>query len=161
MKGSPESYLEVGCADGGSLVEALGRFPSLVRVAVADTWGQEYGGTGRGGHQHIERSLTNLFPQVRIDFYDGSSHDTLPQIVDRFDLILVDGDHSATGARQDLDDCWKLLSTGGTLLFDDVTHPAHPYLSDIFMEFISSKPSDWTLRESPGTGFAMATKDEA
>ena len=161
VAGTPESYLEVGCADGGSLLDALASFPSLMRVAVADTWGSEYGGTGRGGHQHIERAVGNLFPQVRVDFYDGDSHQTLSQVVDRFDLILVDGDHSPEGARQDLEDSWHLLRAGGTLIFDDVGHPEHGYLSDVFTRFADSKRLGWRMKREPGTGFAIVTKADA
>lgn len=161
VAGTPESYLEVGCADGGSLLDALASFPSLMRVAVADTWGREYGGTGRGGHQHIERAVADLFPQVRVDFYDGDSHSTLSQVVDRFDLILVDGDHSDEGARRDLEDCWKLLGDGGALIFDDVAHPEHGYLREVFMEFSNSHTAHWLMIEDCGTGFGMATKEES
>ena len=161
VAGTPESYLEVGCADGGSLLDALASFPSLMRVAVADTWGSEYGGTGRGGHQHIERAVGNLFPQVRVDFYDGDSHSTLSKIVDRFDLILVDGDHSEAGAMQDLEDSWNLLRAGGTLIFDDVGHPEHDYLAEVFTRFVGSKQLDWGMNLVRGTGFAIAQKADA
>jgi hypothetical protein len=32
----------------------------LESVWLADTWGTEYGGTGRGSHQHIEQLLDDF-----------------------------------------------------------------------------------------------------
>ena len=57
----------------------------------------------------------------RIEFLDGLSHDLIPTISRRrrFDLILVDGDHSVGAAADDVANVWPLLKVGGLLVLDD------------------------------------------
>jgi hypothetical protein len=50
--------------------------------------------------------------------------------------VLVDGDHSDEGARADLENAWPLVVSGGTLLFHDICHPAHPGLRRVFAEVL-------------------------
>ena len=79
-----------------------------------------------------------------------------------FDLVVVDGDHSAAGALLDLLDAEPLLAPGGALLFDDVLEfsddvrpelaglrpdlrePRRPTLAGAFAEFCERHP-DWDV----------------
>lgn len=39
---------------------------------------------------------------------------------ERFDYVLVDGDHSYAGAARDIQACWPLLAPGGLMVIDDL-----------------------------------------
>jgi SAM-dependent methyltransferase len=129
------AYLEVGVCYGHSLKAVLERqFPD--RLTLCDTWGGEYGGEQFGGPTHIEVLLkTVLHYPNPVTFLNGNSHELLKTVKDQFDLILVDGDHSAEGAREDLKDCWRLLMPDGLLVFDDLVHFSHPELLSVFRTF--------------------------
>jgi len=131
------AYLEVGVCYGHSLKVVLSQqFPD--RLALCDTWGGEYGGEQFGGPTHIETLLRHEKYRRPVTFLNGNSHELLKTVPELFDLILVDGDHSAAGAREDLEDCWSLLMPGGLLVFDDLAHPAHPELPEVFSAFVGS-----------------------
>jgi predicted O-methyltransferase YrrM len=60
----------------------------------------------------------------------------MPELAEAFDLVLVDGDHSAEGGLADLDNVWPLVRPGGCVAFHDITHPAHLYLAEVFDRFV-------------------------
>jgi hypothetical protein len=131
------AYLEVGVRYGNSLAVVLSQHHPN-RIALCDTWGGEYGGESFGGPTHIERLLRDLKYTNPTTYLSGNSHDLLKKAIGQFDLILVDGDHSAAGAREDLDDCWRLLMPEGLLVFDDLNHPSHPYLLTVYQDFVKT-----------------------
>jgi hypothetical protein len=131
------AYLEVGVCYGHSLRTVLDvQFPD--RLTLCDSWGGESGGEQFGGPTHIEALLQTLEYHYPVTFLNGNSHELLKTVKQRFDLILVDGDHTEEGARQDLQDCWPLLMPGGLLVFDDLSHPSHPELLSVFHDFMTS-----------------------
>jgi predicted O-methyltransferase YrrM len=133
----PERYLEIGTRDGGSLTVVLENAATLRRIVCADTWGGEWGGSGRGSHEHIEKLLALHLYTGSVQFLDGDSKQTIPTLRESFDLVLVDGDHSEEGGRADLENVWPLVTAGGCVAFHDITHPSHPYLGDVFDQFVS------------------------
>ena len=139
----PSSYLEVGVCEGVSLstvIKAGGK--TLHSIVLCDNWGGEFGGTGKGNHKYIDDLLYDLDYRGKATFVDGDSHRVLkPAIAGmKFDLILVDGDHSEIGATQDLYDCYPHLRTYGLLLFDDLYHAAHPWLKGVIDKFVQDVP---------------------
>lgn len=133
-------YLEIGTRDGDSLRVVLENAqPHLQEVWVADLWGSDYGGSGRGSHAHIDQLLDDFNFDGRRAFLDGNSRDTIPALMpekaEAFDLVLVDGDHSYEGAMADLVNTWLLVKPGGCVVFHDITHPAHPDLMRCFDAF--------------------------
>jgi predicted O-methyltransferase YrrM len=135
-----QHYLEIGTREGDSLRIVLENASAdLLSVWVADLWGSDYGGTGRGSHQHIERLLDDFNFDGRRTFLDGNSRDTIPALMpekaEAFDLVLVDGDHSYEGGMADLENTWPLVKPGGCVVFHDITHPAHPDLRACFDAF--------------------------
>ncbi len=120
-------YLEVGVRRGHSLAfVALAAAQALEYADGVDLWAPDYGGEEQFGPELILQTLN----QLGVDttgvtlLHTGDSHDVLPLMVDSggtYNLILVDGDHTAKGAAQDLADCWEMLEPGGTLVFDDLT----------------------------------------
>jgi hypothetical protein len=155
-------YLEIGCRDGDSLREVVLHAPLLQRVVICDLWGSDYGGTGRGGHEHIDKLLDDLGYTGERVFLDGDSRETVPTIRWKFDLVLVDGDHSDEGARADLTNAWPLVADGGTLLFHDILHPAHPGLMQVFTKFFLGADDCQSIRRVfDGHGVGEARKYES
>jgi hypothetical protein len=152
-------YLEIGTRDGDSLRVVLENTSELQSVWVADLWGNDYGGSGRGNHQHIDQLLDDFNFEGRRAFLDGNSRDTIPALMpekaDAFDLVLVDGDHSYEGGMADLVNVWPLVKPGGAVVFHDITHPAHLDLQQCFHEFVASKNAPHEIIAEPyGVGVA-------
>jgi hypothetical protein len=128
-------------------------------VYLADTWGSEYGGTGRDGHGHIDFLLDSLgFYGGRV-YLDGDSKATVPRLTRAWaDLILIDGDHSDSGAMADLENCWPLLASGGRLVFHDTNHPSHPGLRSVFLSFVGDRACCHEFVDD-GHGFGVAWKE--
>jgi hypothetical protein len=55
-------------------------------------------------------------------------------------MNTVDGDHSEEGAFDDLYAVIPHLSVGGILVFDDIAHPAHPYLLGVWRKVLAEFP---------------------
>ena len=133
-----ESFFEVGTMEGKSLKKVVENSTNLKKIGSCDMWQDEYGGTARGNHDHIVKMMKDLEYEGEIEFFDGDSHKILPEIKEKdeykeqYDLVFVDGDHSLWGNRQDLIDCWPLVKPGGFIIFDDITHPKHLYLEEVF-----------------------------
>ena len=129
-----KSYLEVGVNEGTSLEVVINECKKIESLTLVDMWGREYGGTGRGSHDHIIDLLNRLGYKGKTKFIDGNSHDILPQLIQEgisFDLVTIDGDHSYEGGERDLIDGWQLVNSGGWIVFDDITHEQHQYLMDM------------------------------
>jgi len=153
-------YLEIGTREGGSLRVVLENAgPDIESVWVADMWGSYWGGSGRGSHAHIDQLLDDFGFDGRRAFLDGNSRDTIPDLMpekaDTFDLVLVDGDHSAEGGLADLNNVWPLVKPGGCVVFHDITHPEHMYLADVFGEFVAKHHAPHQMIFEPyGVGVA-------
>ena len=130
----PESYLEIGVNEGESLSYVL-KNSRPKRLTLCDNWGPSFGGTGRGGHAHIDHLLKNLNYKNDLQFLSGDSRILLPDHKGKYDLILVDGDHTYNGAWLDLWNTWRLLNPGGIIVMDDLIHPSHKYLHQCIANF--------------------------
>ena len=140
----PESYLEIGVNEGLSVYTLLSGIsfqrllndlphnskPILNELVLADSWGNDYGGTGRASPKHIESLLSSVNKIGNVTFLNGDSKETIPHYFkgksrekNLFDFIYVDGDHSFEGANTDIENV--LPYVGKVLLFDDMYHPAH------------------------------------
>jgi hypothetical protein len=152
-------YLEVGCREGDSLRQIVANSPVLERIVVCDMWGPMYGGTGRGSSDHIQWMLNGLLYTGSRLFLDGDSKETVPTLREEFDLVLVDGDHSAAGALADLENCWPLVEIKGQLVFHDICHPAHRELMVVFTEYMSQQTDCAGIKTIlEGHGVAIAWK---
>jgi hypothetical protein len=139
----PRRYLEIGVNEGLSIYAMVTSLrlqrlltkqssldPIFDELVLADLWGKEFGGTGRGSSRHVTELLKQLsIPAERITVLDGDSKKTIPGYLatrmhkSAFDAVYVDGDHSYLGAKTDLE---NVLPVVGNLLFvDDMYHPAH------------------------------------
>lgn len=140
----PKSYLEIGVQEGNSLKAVL-KADNEKRISIlhlCDLWGASYGGTGRGSHDHIHGVLRSANFQGEVTFHDGDSKIKLLDIKQKFDMILVDGDHSDFGCTIDMIHAWPLLNPGGIMLVDDIIHPAHKYLLETASKFVANRHSE-------------------
>ena len=124
----PQSYLEIGVRRGWSLAQVVAECPQ-VDVTACDSWVAGYGGIDNPGAQFVRDELACVAPQWHgtLQFLEGSSRDFLPELVRQgrhYDLITIDGDHTAAGARADLRDGLALLACGGALVMDDLIDTA-------------------------------------
>ena len=158
----PARYLEIGVRRGRSVCTVASQTPS-VDVVLFDMWMKNYAGMDNPGPEFVKGELAKVGHTGSTEFVDGNSHETVkawfaenPDAV--FDLITVDGDHTDPGAAEDLADVLPHLSAGGAVVFDDVCHPAHPGLAEVWRTQVSSDPrfSAWTFADAGyGVGFAI------
>lgn len=161
----PKNYLEIGVRRGRSVATVAKACPN-VDIAAFDMWIQGYAGMDNPGPAHVRRELERMGHTGRIEFIDGNSHETVPTYFrthpeKTFDLITVDGDHSKDGALNDLLTVIPRLALGGILVFDDICHPQHAYLLDVWMEAMSRNRqlSHYAFVEAGfGIAFAIRTR---
>lgn len=158
----PANYLEIGVRRGRSACAVGWRSPRT-DMLLCDMWVGDYAGIENPGPDFVAQQLKAVGHQGEVAFLNGNSHDVLPAWFkdnpDRFfDLITVDGDHSAEGAAEDLATVMPRLRCGGALVFDDIAHPLHPELKDVWQDVVLADPhfSSWSYRElGYGVGFAI------
>lgn len=140
----PRNYLEIGVRRGRSVCVVVRACPS-VNITAFDMWIQGYAGMDNPGPEFVRAELSKHGHTGNISFIDGDSHQTIPFYFKQypeatFDLITVDGDHSEAGAFDDLKNVIPHLSVGGILVFDDIAHPSHPYLLNVWRKAVLTFP---------------------
>ncbi|WP_310572158.1 class I SAM-dependent methyltransferase [Gemmatimonas sp.] len=150
----PRSYLEIGTRRGWSLAQVLAESPE-VQAYSFDWWMHDYGGVDNPGPGFVRNEMRRVAPDHRgaLHFLSGNSHDTLPVFFQEvqlgpveldevvllrtgeaaprmFDLITVDGDHTALGTWWDLADVLPHMAVGGALVFDDLLDSSDELLGD-------------------------------
>ncbi|MBI4718481.1 MAG: class I SAM-dependent methyltransferase [Planctomycetes bacterium] len=163
----PVRYLEVGTRRGHSLAAAWAGWADgggrEFAPVCCDCWVTGYAGTENGGPTFVTGQMKRLGFEGSIEFLSGSSHELLPGFLRSsaagFDLITVDGDHSREGARADLLEVLGSLRLGGMLAFDDINHPQHGYLGQVWRESMTGR-CGWETYENPrdATGIAAAIR---
>lgn len=159
----PRRYLEIGVRQGRSMA-IVASVASTCQLVGFDMWMDNYGHAPNPGPQFVQAQLEQCGFRGSVEFVSGNSHQTLPQYFRAqpqaaFDLITVDGDHSRAGAIQDLCDVLPHLAIGGVLIFDDIAHPAHPYLRGVWQQCVAQHKrfSCWSFDEL-GYGVAIAIR---
>jgi predicted O-methyltransferase YrrM len=124
--------LEIGSYEGAStcwLLEHLTDHPGT-RLTCVDQWAQRSG--QRVYQEDMETVYQTFLKNIRatdkanrVTVLRGSTREVLPGIQDqRFDLIYIDGDHSAEGVYYDSLQAFRLVHDGGMILWDDYHHAA-------------------------------------
>jgi hypothetical protein len=148
------SYLEIGVDGGGSLNTVLTeQVPP--RIVLCDIWDPTY--CDHGDAKPYVLDILNFF-KAKAKFLDGDSKVLIPSLWEQFDLVTVDGDHSAEGARADLLNVWPLVREGGILVMDDIHHPNYPWLSDVWESCIQQWNVTRVFEEHGGCNTAMVMK---
>lgn len=137
----PRSYLEIGVRRGRTLCSAVRGCPEM-DVYACDMWIPQYAGMDNPGEAFVRQQLASHGHRGQSVFLNGDSHVLLPQLFQeqaelKFDLITVDGDHSTDGAYADLKTVISRLNPGGVLVFDDIVHPEHPFLKDVWLQVLT------------------------
>ena len=159
----PNSYLEIGVRRGRSMAMVASTAPGCSIVGV-DMWLDDYAGMENPGPDHIRAEMGRLGHSGDLELLTGDSHEVVPRLFRRhpglsFDLITVDGDHTPRGARADLETVLPRLRVGGALVFDDIRHPAHPELFDVWKKTVAAdrRYACWEFGEV-GYGIALAVR---
>ena len=121
------AYLEIGAYEGRNLAFMDWLLPGKLEVTVIDPWFDEGLNPEEKYHaveSRFQRNAAKLaFPSLTVR--KGFSTYELPRMVEAdegFDLIYVDGTHTALGVMIDLCFCAALLRTGGLMVLDDYWH---------------------------------------
>ncbi|MBU0507939.1 class I SAM-dependent methyltransferase [bacterium] len=155
----PRNYLEIGVRRGRSVCTVARGCPS-VNIVGFDLWVPDYAGMENPGPDFVKSELARHAHVGTLELITGNSHDAVPEYFRRhpqqtFDLITVDGDHSEAGALDDLLNVIPRLSTGGVLVFDDIAHPEHPYLLNVWRDAVKGRTELRTF-EYTETGYGVA-----
>lgn len=126
-KTSSPKVLEIGTYEGRSAIFTLENLPNS-ELHCVDTF------EGSNVHTNEERegvwdrfmhNCAEFIKEGRLNVHRGDSKFVLADLLvseglrEFFDMIYVDGDHSASGVMHDLVQSWMLLKSGGFLICDD------------------------------------------
>jgi predicted O-methyltransferase YrrM len=169
----PRSYLEIGTRRGWSLAQVLCESPH-VDAYLFDLWLNGYGGVENPGPDFVRDEMRVAAPAHRglLQFFSGNSHDLLPVFLQTapigdaelseiellragehaprmFDLVTVDGDHTALGTWWDLADVLPSIAVGGALVIDDLVDFADERLGQrAESRYAAQRPSPSDLEPS-------------
>lgn len=135
-------YLEIGVAQGKHMLEILR--DKNVRYVGVDRWEcvplkhepnkMKNWDTQEKWDEVYKSVLQKVEPyKNRASIIRGNSVDVVPTLVNKFDIIYVDGDHSYEGAKKDLELALTKLKENGVIKVDDL------HYSDVkkaFQEFV-------------------------
>lgn len=120
-------YLEIGAYEGRNLAFMDWLLPAKLDVTVIDPWFDET--------LNPEEKYLAIEPRFKrnakklsfrsLDIHKGFSTYELPRMLEAeksFDLIYVDGTHTALGVMIDLCFCAAMLRVGGLMVLDDYWH---------------------------------------
>jgi predicted O-methyltransferase YrrM len=161
----PRQYLEIGVRRGHSMAMVLAQAPACRPVGF-DLWIEGYAGLENPGKDFVRQQLSRIGYAGDVTFVDGDSARTVPAFFREhddafFDLVTVDGDHSAAGAARDLENVLPRISIGGVVVFDDICNPSHPELADVWRDVVGSRAdfATWTFDEAGfGVAFGIRTR---
>jgi hypothetical protein len=134
----PQLAIEIGTAEGGSLARMAAHSAEVHSFDLVEP-------------QPAARELPN------VTFHSGDSHKLLPELLARLDdedrnvdFVLVDGDHSADGVRQDVHDLLGSPAIGRTIIvlhdtmneavragLESVRYETYPKVAYVELDFVA------------------------
>lgn len=165
LMAQPNRYLEIGVRRGHSLCMVASCSRAPMAIYGFDLWLENYAGEENPGAQLVRSEIEKFGYKGRLELISGDSRHTIPQFFKgkrtsfQLDMIFVDGDHSAEGARIDLLNVIDRVAPGGLLVFDDISHPDHLYLQGVWEKVMANR-EDFTVRSAlhHEYGWAVAQK---
>lgn len=124
-KGRPGiNYLEIGVFEGRSAIWMLENILTdpTAKLTGIDLFPEEAGDLKQKYMGNLEKSGYR-HKTTTIQGYSQNELKRLPN--DSFDIIYIDGDHTASGVLADAVLSWQLLKTGGLIIFDDYAYWAN------------------------------------
>ncbi len=159
----PKFIMEIGVRTGISICQMLSAlYPinATEKVVLFDIFNDGY-----CSPEIVKINLKHLnIPIDKIEFFTGSSLDTVPQYKktfpeQKFDWILVDGDHIRETARKDLENVVDLVEKNGLIVMDDLSEePGECALLPVWNEFKEAHKDKFIWSENlngKGIGFAQ------
>ena len=157
----PKSVLEIGTANGGTLFLLARSAAPDAHLISLDLPAGEFG----GGYSPIRIPLYKSFARgaQRVSLIRGNSHaaESLQQVKSllnerSLDFLLIDGDHTYHGVRQDFELYAPLVRQGGIVALHDVAkHPAgHNCDVDRFWAELKVKYRTFEFIENTNQGWA-------
>lgn len=118
----PGRYLEIGVRRGHSMAMIAGVSPKCSILGV-DAWIEKYGGTDNPGPEFVRQEMSKVGHTGDLDLVSGMTQEVLTKALEGqapFDIITVDGDHTADGTIFDVNTSIPYLSEGGHMVIDDL-----------------------------------------
>lgn len=118
-------YLEVGAFEGRSAAFVYSLLGGNVDITVIDAFDANPeipDAAMRKAYGRFSANMTAIGAADAVRVLDGKSVDHLPKLLlagETFDIIFIDGSHATIDVFVDTAICWKLLSPGGLMIFDD------------------------------------------
>lgn len=157
----PGSYLEIGVRRGRSAC-IVGAMNPDCSILGFDLWLENYAGVANPGADFVRSELRAVGHKGTVELLSGDSRETVPAFLHAhpglfFDLITVDGDHTALGAATDLANVLPRLKVGGIVVFDDITRAL--VLGRVWERLVKrdSRYATWEFTED-GDGIAAAIR---
>ena len=144
----PRRVLEIGTANGGSLLPITRLSTPDAHVISVDLHHGEFGGGYPAWRIPLYRSFA-LAPQ-RLDLLRGDSHESRTRERVRallrgeaLDLLFIDGDHTFEGVRQDFETYSPLVRPGGLIAVHDINPPNDDAPTDGARCLVGEVPRYW------------------
>lgn len=147
VRPDPKRMLDLGCGHGTMPVMATLRFPALQATGI-DLW-RSVDQSGNTPEAAIANAEANGVAD-RITF-DTGDITQLPYPDDSFDLVTqslaVHNIHSATGRQAAVDEAWRVLRPGGSLLFVDISkwREYEARLRALGADSVTSQSAGWRM----------------
>lgn len=162
---APRRVLEIGTRTGISLCQLLASYLDLSKLEKCVSIDPYPDGFANPGIVKMNLKALNLWTEA-INLIKGRSQDVMFRLIQeaqKFDYILIDGDHSVEGAKQDLSFALDLVEKGGVIVFDDISPAGCNLIGvwDWFKEHAASKRDRVNLEfhqnmNGKGTAWAIA-----
>lgn len=158
---NPTNFMEIGVRRGHCLATALA-VKSTLDVYGFDLWLPDYGGESNPGPDFVRSELSH-FKSGFILLCQGRSQETVPKFkadypMVKLDLIGVDGSHTVDDTTTDLTNSLSMLAPDGVLIMDDIAHPSHPDLLEVWRKCSEGYERHEVLQDGYGFGILRNTK---
>lgn len=130
----PKSYLEIGVMYGWSAMAILAGWPHVERMVVIDSELYEIPVDDAVAQILSFRFSNEIKSPFKIDAFkrDTKKLSCLP-VIEQFDLIHIDGEHSTEAVKHDLELALGSLADRGTIIVDDIRFDGVKAGADFFL----------------------------
>jgi len=132
FKDKPIKVLEIGCYEGMATLWLLENILGHPRssITVIDTFGGsiEHGDVAPVDFSNVRETFmqnTNKYWE-KILLIEGKSQKEIPGLIERYNIIYIDGSHKASDTITDAALAWQKLLPGGIMVFDDYAWLGYP-----------------------------------